>query len=61
VEEMRVPILDINHKKLSDPRRFAGFENGSTLALLKMSRRIPAEDSQRTLRDIAETLLRTRT
>ena len=48
-------------KELSDSRRFAGFENGSTLALLKMSRRIPAEDSQRTLRDIAETLLRTRT
>ena len=55
------PFSIFNRKKLSDPRRFAGFENGSTLALLKMSRRIPAEDSQRTLRDIAETLLRTRT
>ena len=44
---MRVPILDINRKELSDPRRFAGFENGITLALLEdespyFSRRQPA-------------------
>ena len=46
MEKMRVPILGINRKELSDPRRFAGFENGITLALLEMSRRISAEDSQ---------------
>ena len=28
LEKIRVPILDINRKELSDPRRFAGFENG---------------------------------
>ena len=56
---MRVPILDINRKELSDPRRFTGFENGITLALLARVA-VFQPNGQRTLRDIAETLLQSR-